>query len=192
MKIVILSIYLYVLDREIERERYENISSPRRYVLAFFFFLCDLQISQFPWLWLWYDDVLWRHKIFLSKIHIEDVTLVSAKNSSNENAKARSVPKWRKRNHVREGGSPSRVSRPFRNDESSRSKSLVRSLVRSLASRQRQPRPRKVGNFFGRHVENIVQLFSRKPATKTFRQCFRIWRTYVRRRNVPPHCLTFK
>lgn len=55
-----------------------------------------------------------------------------------------------------------------------RSRPLIRSLARSpVVSGSRVPG--KVGNFFGRHVENIVQLFGEKPATaKTFRQRFRI------------------
>lgn len=40
-------------------------------------------------------------------------------------------------------------------------------------SRQRQPRSRQVGNFFGRHVRNIVQLLRREhPATKTLPAMF--------------------
>lgn len=67
----------------------------------------------------------------------------------------------------------------------SKRRKFARSLARSLASRQRQPLPRKVGNFFGRHVENIVQLFG---ATKTF--LCNVFGFDVRRCNVPPRCVS--
>lgn len=78
MKIVILPIYLYVLDREIERERDTKIYLPLEdTLLAFFFFLCDLQISHRTVSFLDYgcgcttmsfDDIKFFYRRYISKM----------------------------------------------------------------------------------------------------------------------------